>query len=79
MSLERALLWAKVITFAGAFFGLGYLVHNVIRPDAWSFWSIGLTVYFILMAIYGLFRWRKARRRLTEFEAQHGHDAGRQA
>jgi hypothetical protein len=78
MEIERALLWAKVITFVGALLGIGNLIYNFGAPGRWDFWSIGLTGYFVAMAIYGLLLWRKARRRLTEFEAQNGHDAGRQ-
>jgi uncharacterized integral membrane protein len=77
MSLERSLLSARIVTFVFGFFAVGNLASNSLAPDRWSEWSIGLTVTFIVMAVYGVLLWRKARGQLKNFEDQNGRDAGR--
>lgn len=78
MPIERALLWARVVTCVGAFFALGNLVYYSTTLRGWDVWAIGLSGFFAAMAIYGVFLWRKAKKRLKEFEATNGRDAGRQ-
>ncbi|MBA8816168.1 hypothetical protein FHX48_001241 [Microbacterium halimionae] len=48
MSIERALLWAKVVTFVGAFFALGNLVYYSTTLRGWDLWSIGLSGFLQL-------------------------------
>lgn len=78
MSLGRSLLWARIITLVGFIFAIGNFLYLCLTPERASVWSVGLDVYFAAMTIYGLILWRRARKRLKEFEDANGRDAGRQ-
>lgn len=78
MSIDRSLMWAKIITLVGALLGVGNLIYILTMPGSWGIWTIGLTGYFLAMTIYGAFLWRRARVKLERFEAENGRDAGRQ-
>lgn len=76
--IRRGILWGRSLAIVGALFGIGGLLNVLLMPDRASVWSVGLAVYFLGMAAYGIFLWKTGRARLVDFEAENGRDAGRQ-